>query len=186
LPKPVGDSSQFRGELPTTDTNAIFMDAPALHCYTATRPHGYTATRLHGYTATRLHGYTATRRHGYTATRRHGYTATRRHGYTAPPSHDDALLFFSDGCFWFFVKYLQDGFTIIQTHASRTQNLRFYFVHASTKPRFLAKKRHQKSGIPCSARDDMTMRWFFSDGCVCIGVKYLQDGFTIIQTHAMT
>ncbi len=27
---------------------------------------------------------------------------------------------------------------------------------------------------------------FFSDGCVCIEVKYLQDGFTIIQTHAMT
>ncbi len=26
----------------------------------------------------------------------------------------------------------------------------------------------------------------FSDGCVCIEVKYLQDGFTIIQTHAMT
>ncbi len=26
----------------------------------------------------------------------------------------------------------------------------------------------------------------FSDWCVCIGVKYLQDGFTPIQTHAMT
>jgi hypothetical protein len=27
---------------------------------------------------------------------------------------------------------------------------------------------------------------FFLDGCVCIFVKYLQDGFTKIQTHAMT
>ncbi len=35
--------------------------------------------------------------------------------------------------------------------------------------------------------DDMTMRcFFFVDWCVCIGVKYLQDGFTTIQTHAMT
>ncbi len=27
---------------------------------------------------------------------------------------------------------------------------------------------------------------FFVDWCVCIGVKYLQDGFTKIQTHAVT
>jgi hypothetical protein len=32
----------------------------------------------------------------------------------------------------------------------------------------------------------MTMRCLVSDWCVCILVKYLQDGFTKIQTHAMT
>jgi hypothetical protein len=37
-----------------------------------------------------------------------------------------------------------------------------------------------------NARDDMTMRCFFLDGCVCIGVNYWQDGFTKIQLHAMT
>jgi hypothetical protein len=130
--------------------------------------------------------------------------------------------------------------TKTQTHAIRARNPRFYFVHASTKPRFLTKMRRQKSGIPCyarndmtmrlylckifarwvykntNARNDMTMRWFLSalcvcifvkylqDGadkntnarnddalvlsarCVCIFVKYLQDGFTKTQTHAMT
>jgi hypothetical protein len=33
----------------------------------------------------------------------------------------------------------------------RARNPRFYFVHAGTKPRFMTKKGHQKSGIPCSA-----------------------------------
>jgi hypothetical protein len=32
----------------------------------------------------------------------------------------------------------------------RARNPRFYFVHASTKPRFLTKMGHPKSGIPCS------------------------------------
>ncbi len=60
--------------------------------------------------------------------------------------------------------------------AFSSRNPRFYFVHAriaGTKPRFLTKMRHPKSGIPCY-------------GCVCIGVKYLQDGFTKLQKHAMT
>jgi hypothetical protein len=34
---------------------------------------------------------------------------------------------------------------------SRARNPRFYFVHASTKPRFLTKKEASKSGISCSA-----------------------------------
>ncbi len=37
-----------------------------------------------------------------------------------------------------------------------------------------------------NARDDTTMRCFFSDWCVWFFVKYLQDGFTKIQTHTMT
>ncbi len=40
---------------------------------------------------------------------------------------------------------------VLEALSSRARNPRFYFVHASTKPRFLAKMRHQKSGIPCSA-----------------------------------
>jgi hypothetical protein len=35
--------------------------------------------------------------------------------------------------------------------ANRARNPRFNFVHAGTKPRFLTKNGHQKSGIPCSA-----------------------------------
>ena len=37
------------------------------------------------------------------------------------------------------------------THHIRARNPRFYFVHAGTKPSFLTKMGHQKSGIPCSA-----------------------------------
>ena len=32
----------------------------------------------------------------------------------------------------------------------------------------------------------MTWRWHLRDECVCIFVKYLQDAFTKIHTHAMT
>jgi hypothetical protein len=78
------------------------------------------------------------------------------------------------------------------------------------KTGFRARMNEIKSGIPCSGLDwllngSAAERWvynntnarnespvtrlcvaLFSDGCVCILVKYLQDGFTIIQTHAMT
>ncbi len=37
-----------------------------------------------------------------------------------------------------------------------------------------------------NARNEMTMRCLLSERCVCIFVVYLQDGFTTIQTHAMT
>ncbi len=111
--------------------------------------------------------------------------------------HDDALLLFRVGIE---VKYLQDGFTKIQTHAMtrrcvafvpdwcvciRARNPRFYFVHAGTKPRFLTINGHQESGIPCSglylckifaiykntnARDDTTRR------CFCFGLARLYRG----------
>ncbi len=46
---------------------------------------------------------------------------------------------------------LGEQMQIIQdANATRARNPRFYFVHAITKPRFLTKMRHQKSGIPCS------------------------------------
>ncbi len=41
--------------------------------------------------------------------------------------------------------------TSASTHRIRARNPRFYFVNAGTKPRFLTKKGHQQSGIPCSA-----------------------------------
>jgi hypothetical protein len=37
-----------------------------------------------------------------------------------------------------------------------------------------------------NAHDDTTLRSFVSDLCVWFFVKYLQDGFTKIQAHAMT
>ncbi len=37
-----------------------------------------------------------------------------------------------------------------------------------------------------NARSDTTMHCLLSDWCVWYFVKYLQDGFTKIQTHAMT
>ncbi len=57
---------------------------------------------------------------------------------------------------------------------SRARNPRFYFVHAGTKPRFLTKKGHPKSGIPCSGH---------VIACVCIFVNPSCKYFTSIQTH---
>ncbi len=44
-------------------------------------------------------------------------------------------------------RFYQNDDKIVQT---RARNPRFYFVHADAKPRFLIKKGHQKSGIPCA------------------------------------
>ncbi len=100
--------------------------------------------------------------------------------------------------------------TNARNDTTRARNPRFYFVHAriaGTKPRFLTKMRHQKSGIPCSAHDDALLfvgtmrlylcnifaRWVYkilthamTRRCVAflVGtmrlyfVTYLQDGFT--------
>ncbi len=38
----------------------------------------------------------------------------------------------------------------LPTADARARNPRFYFVHAGTKPSFMTKMGHQKSGIPCS------------------------------------
>ncbi len=99
---------------------------------------------------------------------------------------DDALLFFLDGCVCIGVKYLQDGFTKLQTHAM----IRSWHDDAllfSGWLRWYRGKIFARWVYPyTNARDDTTMRCFFQDGCVGIEVKYLQDGFTPIQTHAMT
>ncbi len=111
---------------------------------------------------------------GFTKLQTHAMTWRRR-----------CVAFLLDGCVCIFVKYLQDGFTEIQmtwrrcvafssgwmrlylskifarwvykdTNARddmttmRCTESPIYFVHASSKPRFLTKMRHQKSGIPCS------------------------------------
>ncbi len=52
----------------------------------------------------------------------------------------------------------------------------------------ILKQSHGNLGIVPKTRQSLVTRRsvaFFSDGCVCIFVKYLQDGFTKIQTHAM-
>ncbi len=97
---------------------------------------------------------------------------------------DDALLFFLDGCVCIEVKYLQDGCTKIQTHAMTWRCVAFFHGWL----RLYRGKIFARWVYPyTNARDDMTtMRCFFLDGCVCILVKYLQDGCTKIQTHAMT
>ncbi len=56
---------------------------------------------------------------------------------------------------------------------ARARNPRFYFVHVSTKPRFLTKKRHQKSGIPCSGPSP----WIFhqnNDNVVQVRRRFVQ------------
>jgi hypothetical protein len=94
--------------------------------------------------------------------------------------------FLSDWCVCIGVKYLQDGFTTIQTHAISPRNPRIPIYRLCFQTTFPARMIIFKSGISGSARNDMTMmHCFFPDWCVCIGVKYLQDGFTKIQTHAM-
>ncbi len=42
-----------------------------------------------------------------------------------------------------------------------------YFVYAGTKPRFLTKKGHQKSGIPCSGRVIACVCIFVNPSCKC-------------------
>ncbi len=61
--------------------------------------------------------------------------------------------------------------------ATRARNPRFYFVHAGTKPRFLTKKWHQKSGIPCSGSNCDVMCWF--SGMLLSFVTTLQDDYKI-------
>jgi hypothetical protein len=80
------------------------------------------------------------------------------------------------GCACILVNYLQDGFEKNESSCpdSRARNPRFYFVHAGTKPRFLTKKGHPKSGIPCSGRVIACVCSFVSPSC-----KYV----TKIQTH---
>ncbi len=98
--------------------------------------------------------------------------------------HDMTMrCFVSDGCVCIFVKYLPDGFTKIQTHAmTHDDALRCVGWMRLYRGKIFARWVYPYT----NARDDMTMRCFVSDGCVCIFVKYLQDGFTKIQTHAMT
>ena len=95
--------------------------------------------------------------------------------------HDDALLFCSDGCACIFVKYLQDGFTIIQTHEMTRRCVAFFKAMRLYLCKIFARWVYKNT----NARNDATMRCFFVR-IVCIFVKYLQDGFTKIQTRSMT
>ncbi len=93
------------------------------------------------------------------------------------------VAFFSDWCVCFFVKYWQDGFTKIQTPAMTWRGVAFCFGLVRL---FLCKIL--QDGLQKNKRaqwhDDALL--FVSDWCVCFFVKYWQDGFTKIQTQAMT
>jgi hypothetical protein len=89
---------------------------------------------------------------------------------------------------WVYKMGLQDGFTIwvykIQTHA---MTRRFVAFFVGTMRLYLGKLFARWVYKNTNARKDTTMRFlFWSERCVCILVNYLQDGFTKIQTHAMT
>ncbi len=93
---------------------------------------------------------------------------------------DDALLFVSD---W---KYLQDGLKKIQTHAMTRRCVAFCFglvrlYRGKIFARWVYKNTNARKLTQW--QDDALL--VVSDWCVCIEVKYLQDGFTKIQTHAM-
>ncbi len=88
--------------------------------------------------------------------------------------HDDALLFVSDWCVCIEVNYLQGGFTKIQTHAMTWRGVAFCGLVRLYRGKIFARWVYKNT----NARNDMTMRCVLSDWCVCIGVKYLQDGFT--------
>jgi hypothetical protein len=94
--------------------------------------------------------------------------------------------FLSDGCVCIEVKYLQDGFTIIQTHAMTSSDDALLFLDGCV----CIEVKYLQDGFTIIQTHAMTSSdddaLLFLDGCVCIEVKYLQDGFTIIQTHAMT
>jgi hypothetical protein len=80
------------------------------------------------------------------------------------------------------LKRLNHRFSFVHTGAksrflTRARNPRFYFVHAriaGTKPIFWPKKRHQKSGIPCSFSD---RKWAtkIGDSVLCIASCHLND-----------
>ncbi len=125
------------------------------------------------------------------------------------------VAFFSKQCVCIEVKYLQDGFTILQTHAMTWRCVAFFFKAMRLYfCRIFARWVYNNTNARNEWHDDAllffgwmrlylcrifarftiiqthAMTWrcvaFFSKQCVCIEVKYLQDGFTIIQTHAMT
>ncbi len=136
--------------------------------------------------------------------------------YKNTNARDDMTMrwFFSDWCVWFFVKFYykntnaRDDTTMRWFFSDwcvwfRARNPRFLMPHFGQKTGFRARMNEIKSGIPCSGlvlckiickmglQKYKRTRWhddalLFSDWCVCIGVNYLQDGFTKIQTHAMT
>ncbi len=136
--------------------------------------------------------------------------------YKRKRCHDDALLF-SKQCVCIFVKYLQDGFTKIQTHAMTWRCVAFFgwvrlylckifarWVYNNTNTRWHDQSTESpildapfwsENGVSCPCErnkigDSVLWTWrcvaLFSKQCVCIFVQYLQDGFTKIQTHAMT
>jgi hypothetical protein len=134
-------------------------------------------------------------------------------GFTKIQTHEMTrrcvAFFFSDGCVCIFVTYLQDGFTNIQTHAMTRRCaaifirwMRLYLLKTFARWGlqkykrtffFLRLMRLYLSKIfarwvykHTNARNDTTIRCLFLGLLLCILVKHLQDGFTKIQTHAMT
>ncbi len=76
---------------------------------------------------------------------------------------------FSDWCVWFFVKYWQDGFTKIQTHAMTRWCVAFFGLVRLVLCKILARWVYK---IQTHA---MWLRCFFSDWRVWFFVKYWQD-----------
>jgi len=68
-----------------------------------------------------------------------------------------------NNCFCYYRLFLSTFLMLL----SRARNPRLYVAHAGTKLRYLTKKGHQKSGIPCSATFDrrLKVRLFCSPQC---------------------
>ncbi len=89
-----------------------------------------------------------------------------------------------------FARWVYKNYKRTRWHDQNTES-QILFRSCGHETPFSDQKGHQKSGIFRAL--DTTMRCFlfglvafYSDSCVCIFVKCLQDGFTKIQTHAMT
>jgi hypothetical protein len=84
------------------------------------------------------------------------------------------------------VKYLQDGFTNIQTHAMSLCRSHWRCVAFCVGLVRLYLGKIFARWVYKIQTHAMTWRCVaYSDWCVCFFVTYLQDGFTKIQTHAL-
>ncbi len=93
--------------------------------------------------------------------------------YKRTPWHDDALLCFSDLLLCkIFARWVYQN-----TNARNDMTMRCFVVGSMRLylGKIFARWVYQNT----NARNDTTMRCLLSARCVCIGVKYLQDGFTL-------
>jgi hypothetical protein len=91
--------------------------------------------------------YGTTPSYTYTSSTHSASVGTYTLGATAPSSGSVRFSVVATAPDGFTTTLRPSALVVAFDATSRARNPRFYFVHAGTKPRFLTKKGHQKSGI---------------------------------------